>query len=181
VEIVVTNLALLIQPVFTVVNPSKLIQMAKDIFTASLKLPHQQPPGFTVTRGYRPTLFNSKKSLVMVTISNYHYRSTAEGKKFLVLELEGSLEITKSLTTGRPYASVKRCTIPCSFDELTAKRMVGTPLEGEIIRVSCDPYRFTNPQTKEAVTLDYKYVYTAKEGHLNRDGISIMLKEVDVL
>jgi hypothetical protein len=97
----------------------------------------------------------------MVTISGFQQRKNAKGITFIILELEGSLQIQPSQTTGNLYASVCRCSIPCTFDEQTASELVGTTLPGEIIRVPCQPYTFINPETKEPVTLDYKYSYKA--------------------
>lgn len=95
----------------------------------------------------------------MVTITNYFQRQTAEGKPFLVLELQGGLEILKSRLTGKAYATNKKCTIPCTFDETVAKGLVGTHIKGEIDKVPCDPYDYRLPNSDEVVTLDYTYSY----------------------
>ena len=98
----------------------------------------------------------------MVTITGYSQRKSAEGKTFIVLELEGGLQVQQS-QTGRLYASVSKCTLPCTFDEVTARELVGTTLSGSIVKVLCEPYSFTNPTTGESVTLSSKSIYRAPE------------------
>ncbi len=95
----------------------------------------------------------------MVTVTNYFQRKNSEGKSFIVLEIEGGLQVIQSPTTGNLYASVSKCTIPCSFDEPTAQRLIGTTMPGTIEKVPCKPYSYVSPKTKEMVTLDYKYHY----------------------
>jgi hypothetical protein len=97
----------------------------------------------------------------MVKISNVLQRTTAEGKTFIVLELEGGLQVQKSQTAGNLYVCIPKCTIPCTFDEETARGLIGSTLPGEIIRIPCESYTFINPQTKEPLTLHYRYSYEA--------------------
>ncbi len=98
----------------------------------------------------------------MVTITGFQQRKSAEGKTFIVLELEGGLQVQQS-QTGKLYASVGKCTLPCTFDEVTARELVGTTLPGSIVKVPCEPYSFTNPKTGESVTLSSKSIYRAPE------------------
>jgi hypothetical protein len=94
----------------------------------------------------------------MVTVKSFQRRQTSEGKQFLVLQIEGDLQIQFS-SSGRQYASVPKCNIPCSFDELTASNLIGTTMPGTIERIQCEPYNFTNPTTGEMTVLDFKYIY----------------------
>lgn len=110
----------------------------------------------------------------MVTVKGFIERKTKEGKSFLVLELEGGIEVVTSQTTGKPYASIKRCSIPCTFDKDTARAMIGSHLEGEIIKVNCDPYLYTNPQTNEEMTLNYSYVFQPKRIEQNMPNLSFL-------
>lgn len=100
----------------------------------------------------------------MVTIKNYQQRTTGEGKEFFVLELEGSIQFLTSQTTGKLYASVAKCTIPCTFDEETAKQLIGTRLPGSIQKVPCDSYEYRTPEG-DVMTLDYQYTYIATESN----------------
>jgi hypothetical protein len=103
----------------------------------------------------------------MVTITRVLQRQTTEGNKFCVLELEGDIEIACSQSNGKPYATTKKCTIPCTFDEATAKRMIGLTLEGEIVRENCEPYTYINPRTNETIMLTHRYVFKAAEQFLH--------------
>ena len=120
----------------------------------------------------------------MVKISGYQERKTSDGKKtFIVLELEGELQFLTSQITGKQYASVLKCTMPCTFDEETAKQLVGTTLPGTIEKTSCEPYDYTNPTTGDTTTLDYRYAYKAPENGLKQqeEVAQLKLKTVEVL
>ena len=95
----------------------------------------------------------------MVTVSGYNVRKNKDGQEFIALELTGSLEIVQSQNSGKFYATVRRCNIPSSFNEATAKMMVGSQIEGEVVRVQSEPYEYTIKRTGEVVTLAYSYAY----------------------
>ena len=99
----------------------------------------------------------------MVTITGFKQRESAEGKKFIVLELEGGIQVQTSSSTGKPYATVSKATLPCTFDQQTANELVGTTLPGTIIKEDCEPYSFMSQSTNEEVTLTFKHVYKAPE------------------
>ena len=95
----------------------------------------------------------------MVTVSGYNVRKNKDGENFIALELMGSLELVQSQNTGNFYATVRRCSIPSTFDEPIARMMVGSKLEGEIQRVPAEPYEYTVKRTGEVITLAYSYAY----------------------
>jgi hypothetical protein len=96
----------------------------------------------------------------MVTVKSYSVRTVAAtGRTFITLELEGGLEIAVSSSTGKTYATTKKCSIPTTFDENVAQQLVGTSLTGEIVKQEVEPYEFTNPSTGEVQTLDYTWTY----------------------
>lgn len=95
----------------------------------------------------------------MVTVKAYHVRKTTEGKSYISLELTGDLEMVQSQNTGRFYATQRKCFIYSTFDEPTARLMVGKTMTGSIIRTSCEPYEYTVPETGEIITLAYRYSY----------------------
>jgi hypothetical protein len=107
----------------------------------------------------------------MVTISNYALRERQDGTTFVSLELSGGLEMVQSQTTGRFYATVRKCRVPATFDESLASRLVGTNLDGEIVRVQVDPYQFLNPRTGELMTLNHSYAYRPK-GSMELTGVT---------
>lgn len=107
----------------------------------------------------------------MVTIINALTRSSKEGKTFAVLQIQGDIEMIQSATTGKFYATAKRCFIPSTFDELTAKSLIGTQIAGNIARVECDHYEYTVPSTGEIITLAHTYEYQP-EVFSNKQAIS---------
>lgn len=92
----------------------------------------------------------------MVTVKNYHIRQ-GETETFISLELEGDIELVQSANTGKFYATVRRCFIPATFDESTAKLMLGKQLEGRIERIECDPYDFVVQERGETIQLGFRY------------------------
>ncbi|NLR58160.1 hypothetical protein HGH93_08630 [Chitinophaga polysaccharea] len=95
----------------------------------------------------------------MVTVTNYHKRKNASGKEFITLEIQGGLEMIQSQQTGKFYATAKKCNIPSTFDESTAKMLLGTQMPGTIERIDCDPYDYTVQQTGEVISLAHTYLY----------------------
>jgi hypothetical protein len=54
---------------------------------------------------------------------------------------------------------VKQCSVPSTFDEFTAKAMIGERVPSSVQKKQCDPYEFASKQTGEIVQLDYRWVY----------------------
>ena len=100
----------------------------------------------------------------MVTVASYAVRETKDGRSFICLDLQGGLEIVQSQQTGKFYATTKRCSLPCTFKEDTAKLLVGTQMKGEIVKRETEPYEFTNKSTGETMMLDYTYEYQGSVG-----------------
>jgi hypothetical protein len=98
----------------------------------------------------------------MVTVTSYAVRKRKDGTNFIALELSGGLEINQSQTTGKMYATVKKCSMPSTFDELIAKTMIGQQIDGDVVRVETDPYEFFNKRTGEVMILQHAYSYRPK-------------------
>ena len=103
----------------------------------------------------------------MVRVKSYALR-TGENGDYVSLELEGDLEMVQSTNTGRFYATTRRCRISSTFDELTAMKMVGKEISGEIVRVQCEPYDYTNSDTGEVIQLAHRYDYRP-EGYKQKE------------
>lgn len=99
----------------------------------------------------------------MVTICNYNLRSSKEGKAFITLELEGEVELIQSSQTGKFYATAKRCSIPSTFDEATAQRLIGKQFPGRIDRVQTSEYDYLVKETGEVIKLCHTYSYIPDE------------------
>lgn len=105
----------------------------------------------------------NSKTYDMVTVINYKKRETEQGKIFFVLEVQGGIEMVKSRQTNNFYATAKKSSIPTTFDELTCQALVGTQIEGKIVKVDCEPYDYTVRETGEIIELTHKYVYVNEE------------------
>ena len=95
----------------------------------------------------------------MVTVVNYTTRENLDGEEYIVLVLQGDLEIIKSKESGRFYATARKTTISSTFDETTAAALIGKQLSGDIIKVSCEPYEWVVPETGEVIELEHRYEY----------------------
>jgi hypothetical protein len=102
----------------------------------------------------------------MVTVSGVEQRKNAKDEIFPVLVLTGDLEFRTSKATGKLYATVSKMSIPCTFDEQIAQKMVGKQLRGEIKRVEAEPYEYTNTKTGEMLTLSHTYQYLPDPSNL---------------
>lgn len=86
-------------------------------------------------------------------------RTTEDGKReFVALTLQGGVEVLKSKKSGMPYVTARKVNIVSTFDEDTAKQMIGKTLPGTIDKIPCEPYDFVT-KTGETVSLDFKYAY----------------------
>ena len=101
----------------------------------------------------------------MVTVTNYALRESKEGKPFISLQLQGDLEMVQSMETGRFYATARKCSVTSTFDEPTAKSLIGKQLPGIIQRVESAPYEYTIPETGEVIMLQHSYEYVPVDGN----------------
>ena len=95
----------------------------------------------------------------MVKIINYKERQAEDGNLFYVLEITGGVEMMKSQTTNQYYATAKKAYIASTFDEATCKALIGTEMEGNIVKQDCEPYEYINKDSGEVFQLTHKYVY----------------------
>src|ERR1017187_1851264 len=95
----------------------------------------------------------------MITIISYQPRVNADEKEFFTLNLQGDVEILKSQKTNKFYATAKKASITCTFDEKTCKSLIGKTLAGDIIKVESEPYSYIIPANGETITLSHKYEY----------------------
>lgn len=95
----------------------------------------------------------------MIKIVDYAIRQTKDGREFVALILQGGLCMVQSKQTGSFYATVKKCSIPSTFDEGTAKGMIGEKISGSVQKSGCEPYDFVKKETGEVIQLDYRWAY----------------------
>lgn len=104
----------------------------------------------------------------MVRIINYKERQKEDGTSFFVLELQGGIEMVLSKTTGKFYATAKKAFIPSTFDEQTCSALVGTEMQGNIIKEQCEPFTYVVKETGEEITLTHRWVYTTEESVVSK-------------
>jgi hypothetical protein len=95
----------------------------------------------------------------MVTVIDFAQRTNAEGESFYALILQGGVSMVQSKQTGQFYATAKKTSVTSTFDEQACKGLIGTKIEGEIVKIPCEPYSFIIEQTGEEITLDFSWQY----------------------
>ena len=95
----------------------------------------------------------------MVTVIGYRVVETDDNDTYIRLILSGDLTLVRSKETVRHYATVRKCSISSTFDEHTAKLMVGKQLSGSIIKEDCEEYEYTL-ENGESVLLSHRWTYT---------------------
>lgn len=98
----------------------------------------------------------------MVQIVGYRECSKEDGSKFYLLELQGGIEMVKSKSTGQFYATAKKAYISSTFNEATCNGLVGTQMEGNIVKKDVAPYTYIVKDTGDEITLTHKWVYEPK-------------------
>ncbi|HEX8335006.1 MAG TPA: hypothetical protein VF622_20440 [Segetibacter sp.] len=98
----------------------------------------------------------------MVKIVGFNLRENTEGRQFFALILQGGIEIVKS-STGSSYVTIRKCSLPTTFDEETCKALIGQELPGSVQKVECEPYEYAIQQTGEVVVLTYRYEYVEEQ------------------
>lgn len=99
----------------------------------------------------------------MVTVTSFTARKNDAGEEFFTLTLQGDVELVKSKTTGRFYATSMQTTISSTLDEVTCKALVGKSLPGRISKIECEPYNYTIESTGEVIQLSHTYEYIEEE------------------
>ena len=96
----------------------------------------------------------------MVTITGTEKRKNLLGIEFNVLILQGDLEVAVSKETGKPYMTARKTSIPCTFDEVMAKTLIGQKLPGTVERIEVKGYDFVIPTTGKKIKLTHSFQYS---------------------
>jgi hypothetical protein len=105
----------------------------------------------------------------MVRIIDYKKRQAEDGREFFVLEISGGIEMIKSQTSNQFYATTKKAFISSTFDEQTCKALIGTEMQGNVVKQDCEPYEYVNKDSGEIKTLSFRYAYVQEEVISNED------------
>jgi len=104
-------------------------------------------------------IYSYFKLFIMVTIMDYALRTKSDGSVFFSLILQGGIQMVQSKQTERYYATLKKASITCTFDEATCKASIGEKFPGSIQKQSCAPYTFVVKETGEILELNYRWAY----------------------
>ena len=103
----------------------------------------------------------------MVTVINYHVRESKKGDSFTTLTLQGDLEMIKSQTSGKYYATARKASIISTFSEDVCKGLIGTKLPGRIEKMPVDkPYDYEIPESGEVIKLDYTFEFNPEPANV---------------
>lgn len=96
----------------------------------------------------------------MVIITGFERKQNERTKEsYAVLILSGEPEVLISKTSGRPYISAKKTTIPVALGEKQAQALIGKELPGTIERVSCKPFEVKLATGKKVkISTAFQYV-----------------------
>ncbi|ARN78236.1 hypothetical protein BST97_09665 [Nonlabens spongiae] len=95
----------------------------------------------------------------MVRIIGFKKREKEDGAPFFVLELQGGIEMVKSAETGQFYATAKKAFVTSTFDEMTCEALIGSEMEGSIVKKQVDPYTYVVKETGEEIILRHRWIY----------------------
>lgn len=98
----------------------------------------------------------------MVTVIDYAIRMNGNGEEFVTLILQGDVDIVQSKNTGKFYATAFQTSIVSTFSEQVAARMVGKELPGQIVKLECEPYEYTIPESGEIISIGHTYEYVSQ-------------------
>ena len=98
----------------------------------------------------------------MVQIIGFEKKQSKTNASYSVLILQGEPEIMISKTSGRPYVSARKTTIPCALEDNQAQALIGKELPGSIERVSCTPFE-VKLATGKKVKISSVFQYLAPE------------------
>lgn len=102
----------------------------------------------------------------MVTVINYQSRKSDTRKELFALTLQGEPEFIRSVNTGKLYLTAKSASILTTFEEGKCQNLIGITFPGSIIKVQCDEYTYTLPETGEDVKLNFRYEYSEEASNM---------------
>ncbi len=80
--------------------------------------------------------------------------------KFVVLDLVSAEPTVKvSQATGKPYLTMLKASITCTFPKEVAKTLVGKQIPGRIVKTEVPEYSYTNPSTGEVMILKHSNTF----------------------
>ncbi len=104
----------------------------------------------------------TQKLKIMVKITGYKEFIREDGTTYFMLELQGGVEMVLG-KNGQHYATAKKALLSSTFDEEICKNLIGTELQGEIVKVEVEPYDYISKTTGEVMTLSNRWIFKPSE------------------
>ncbi len=95
----------------------------------------------------------------MVTVKEIKKAENSKGEEFYGLIVQSGAVAVKSKQTGRVYFTAKTAFVSTTFDEETAKSLIGTEFDGTIKKVQTEQYNYTIEETGEIIELSHRWEY----------------------
>lgn len=105
----------------------------------------------------------------MVRIINYKQREREDGTAFFLLELQGGVEMVLSKETGQYYATAKKAFITSTFDEVTCQALIGSEMNGSVVKKEVEPYTYVVKETGEELVLTHRWVYVPEDATTSKE------------
>lgn len=102
----------------------------------------------------------------MVTIVDYKTFSKESGENFYALIVQGGIEAVKSQQTGKTYFTAKTATVPTTFNKQMCVGLIGSKIEGHVLKRECESYSYTVKETGEIIQLFHRYEYVTEEDNV---------------
>lgn len=95
----------------------------------------------------------------MVKVIEVKELENNQGEMYYGLIVQSGVVPVKSKETGRVYLTNKTAFVPTTFDEETAKSLIGEQFEGAVKKVETEPYEYTIEATGEIITMHHRWEY----------------------
>lgn len=105
----------------------------------------------------------------MVRIIGFKQREKEDGTPFFILELQGGVEMSLSKETGQFYATAKKAYVTSTFDEQTCKALIGTEIQGSVVKKEVEPYTYVVKETGEELVLTHRWVFVPESEEAKQD------------
>ncbi|WP_046755223.1 hypothetical protein [Kordia jejudonensis] len=105
----------------------------------------------------------------MVRIIGFKQREKEDGTPFFILELQGGVEMSLSKETGQFYATAKKAYVTSTFDEKTCKALIGSEMQGNIVKKEVEPYTYVVKETGEELVLTHRWVFVPENEQAKQD------------
>ena len=85
-------------------------------------------------------------------------------ENYNVIVLMGNVEVLKSKSTGKPYITAKKVTVPTTLNREQANELVGSTLPGTIEKVDCAEYEIKMPNSNKKIKINHTFQFTPSIG-----------------